>query len=443
YLELAKVTEFMHPGHQKVGFGLSFYHNIFNPKIVRAARGFLNQAIAIGSQKDIYRERLNMVDMSQRYLEAYLDGYWQSQDHQYEAAVKAFDRMDQVITEMLQAKFLAPGEAKQRSKTMRMKALAEHFPKELGFFTDWKLLGPFDNSDRNAARYRNAFEPINAIGNPVVFKDGTKASWRIYKSPGGFLNLENALADRKGNQTISYAFAGTTYDSKRKMRVQLRMSSFYPSVVYVNGKQVFSRLGNNADCPDKNQVEVLMNKGKNTIVFKLSQTKANADSFPWGVYARVVTDGPDTIVPAEKWSFKTDPEDVGTKQKWFASTFDDSQWQRITVPQVWEKSIGAYDGYAWYRTKIKVPATFKDKAMEINFAGVDEQAWVYFNGTYLGERTTASTKKTADAIWNQPFKLIISPDRIKYGSENLLVVRVHDSKYAGGIYFPVRLRPAR
>ncbi len=445
YRELATVTDSdtAHQGREKIGFGLTYYHEIFNPKIVRTARGFLDQAITIGSAQTPYRERLDMVDMSQRYLEAYLDGVWQSQDHQYKKAVDAFARMDKVIKELVAGGFLNAADAKQRSKTMRLKTLAKYFPKELGFFTEWKLLGPFDNSDRNAARYRDPFEPIASTSGPVVLKDGTTAHWRNYKSPFGFLDLKNALTNRKNPDKLAYVFASTTYNSQRNMRVQLRMDSYNPFVVYVNGKQVYDRQGNDADCPDKRQVEVRMNKGTNTLVFKLSQTNFNAASFPWGLYARVVADGPDTIVPPEKWSFKTDPSNIGTEQGWHASSFDDSQWQRIKVPLAWEKSIGAYDGYAWYRTKIQIPKKFAGKAMEINFAGVDEQAWVYLNGTYLGERTIASTKKTAGDIWNQPFKLAISPDRLQYGRKNLLVVRVHDSKYAGGIYFPVRLRAAQ
>ncbi|MBN4061151.1 DUF4838 domain-containing protein [bacterium AH-315-I18] len=443
YRELAKVTDFTHLGHAGVSFGLAFYHEMFDPKRVHAARGLLDQAIAMNPEKSIYQDRIHMVDMSQRYLEAYLSGVWYSQANKYSQAVASFDLMDQLIDEMAEAKFLRAGDTKHRAKTMRLKSLANYFPKKMGFFTNWQLLGPFDNSDRNAARNREPFEPVQSITGSATLANGTTATWRNYTSPGGFLSLEKALTSVKNKPRVSYLFAGTTYYAQKTVRARLKMDSFNPFVVYVNGKQVYSRLGVDADCPDKRQVDVTMNKGKNTIVFKLCQLKVRPDSFPWGLYARIVPDGANTVAPPAKWSFKTDSQDVGTKNNWHAVDFDDSQWEKITVPEAWESTIGPYDGYAWYRTKIKIPAQFQGKSMVLNFEGVDEQAWVYFNGTYLGERTTASTKKRINDIWNQPFKLRVSSDRLVYGKENLLVVRVHDSKYAGGIYLPVRLNIAQ
>ncbi len=74
----------------------------------------------------------------------------------------------------------------------------------------------------------------------------------------------------------------------RAMTAQLRMDSFFPFRVFLNGKEVYRRLGLDADCPDKRKVDVHLKAGENLIVFKLSQTVISTDTFPWGLYFRIV-----------------------------------------------------------------------------------------------------------------------------------------------------------
>ena len=439
YRELATVTAHTHSGRTRVGGGSTFYHELFTPKMVRAARGFLDQAISACAGPSPYRERLKMVDLSQRYLEAYVDGVWSAQARRYDAAVAGFDRMDSLIDEMAAAGVIYAVDARRRAKTMRMKALAEHFSKRLGFVTRWKLLGPFDNSDSNADRVREAFEPIGSTDAPVTQADGTEVKWWDYESPGGFLNLEKAFEGRPKAWTLSSAFAATTFHAPHDLLAQLRMDSFFPFRVSVNGQEVYYRPGLNADCPDKRLVHVKMKAGANTVVFKLSQTRVTSDTFPWGLYFRVVVTGRDAVALPEQWAFKTDPGNIGVRQAWHSLDLDDRAWQRIRVPSAWEKAIGPYDGYAWYRTRVRVPAELAGTALVLKFYGADEQAWVYLNGEYLGERTTASTGKTVGEIWDQPFEVAVPPQRIRDGATNVLAVRVHDSRYAGGLFGAIRL----
>jgi hypothetical protein len=63
---------------------------------------------------------------------------------------------------------------------------------------------------------------------------------------------------------------------------------------------------------------------------------------------------------------------------------------------------------------------------ELYFPLVDEEAWVWLNGSYVGQRAEGQ-----DA-WNKPFYLDIT-NEILWGKENILTVRVFDSDKAGGI----------
>ena len=439
YRELAKVTRSDHAGRQRLSGGSTFYHEIFTPDIVRAGRTCLDQAVARCGEQAPYRQRLEMVGMSQRYLEAYLGGIWNAQRHQHAAAVAAFDRMDTVIDEMEGPGYLDAPDARHRAKTMRLKALAEHFPEKQGFVTRWRLLGPLDNSDRNAHVRRDNFEPVRSVDQPVTRDDGTVVDWFGYESPGGLLNLEQAFADRPRTWTLSYAYAGKTVEVPEPVVAQLKMDSFFPFRVFVNGEEAFHRLGLNADCPDRHIVDARLKAGTNTIVVKLSQTQLTGDGFPWGLYLRVEATGRDAAVLPDQWAFKQDPRDVGRQEKWYASALDESDWRAIRVPSAWEETVGPYDGFAWYRARFAIPAELKGQRLVLKFGGADEQAWVYLNGQRVGERTTESTGKTVGEIWNVPFELPVPAAHVRWGAPNLLAVRVHDSKFAGGLFRGVRL----
>ena len=69
-------------------------------------------------------------------------------------------------------------------------------------------------------------------------------------------------------------------------------------------------------------------------------------------------------------------------------------------------------------------------AVEIHFGAVDETAWVWLNGKFVGQHDVGT------AGWDRPFDLNIT-DEINWGGENILVVRVEDTLGAGGIWKPV------
>jgi len=289
YRELTRVTERKHPDTNRIGGGINFYHEIFSPHIVAQAREHLDRALSLVADKGLYRTRVEMADMSQRYLEAWLEGLWAAQEHRYKASVAAFDRMDQVIDELDSHDYIAAADARFRARALRMKPLAENFPAEMGFVTHWKLLGPFDNSDRNGHRHRDPFEPLNSLTTPVTLADGKEARWWDYESPnGGLLNLEQAFAERKGNWQLSYGYAAIGYNAPRAMKAKLLMDSFFLFKAYVNGKEVFSKDGENFDFPDKYVIKVNLQAGNNVIVVKASHTRLLEDLYPWGLYLRVV-----------------------------------------------------------------------------------------------------------------------------------------------------------
>jgi hypothetical protein len=62
-----------------------------------------------------------------------------------------------------------------------------------------------------------------------------------------------------------------------------------------------------------------------SIVCSATRSSVPGGSFTWGLYLRGVPDESVELAPLPNpWAFRTDPDDVGVKQAWFAPDLDDS-----------------------------------------------------------------------------------------------------------------------
>lgn len=138
-------------------------------------------------------------------------------------------------------------------------------------------------------------------------------------------------------------------------------------------------------------------------------------------------------LPLEGWRFKQDPKQDGHLQKWYEPAFDDSGWTPIKIGAPWEEQGQTYDGVGWYRGSFDLPAKPENLAVELAFGGVDEIAWVWVNGQYVGQHDLGTEG------WDKAFTLDATKE-LKWGEKNQITVRVYDSAYAGGIWKPVTIQ---
>lgn len=87
---------------------------------------------------------------------------------------------------------------------------------------------------------------------------------------------------------------------------------------------------------------------------------------------------------------------LGTSSSAQNKNFDDSSWKSVTLPhdfsisQSYTTSGEAESGFlpggtGWYRKTFTLPESYQDKTLVLNFDGVYSDAYVYVNGTQLGE----------------------------------------------------------
>ena len=135
-------------------------------------------------------------------------------------------------------------------------------------------------------------------------------------------------------------------------------------------------------------------------------------------------------LPVEGWRFHLDPQRDGHHRKWYEPAFDDGEWNAIAIEQAWQAAGYDYIGVSWYRRTIDLPPEPRHLAVDLHFGGVDESAWVWLNGVYIGQHDVGPSG------WNQPFRLDITHE-IRWGQPNQLTVRAMNTAHAGGIWKPV------
>ena len=145
-----------------------------------------------------------------------------------------------------------------------------------------------------------------------------------------------------------------------------------------------------------------------------------------------------------RWTFHTDPGDVGVKQNWQAPEFAAEGFRPITAPGAWQDqgfneenpnwryAEGAvkhpYNGIAWYRVKVVIPEFLRGRDLFFDADCIDDLDETYLNGREIGH----TTKETPN-YWAAPRHYRLPADLIRFGQENTFAVRVTDIHGSGGL----------
>jgi beta-galactosidase len=144
-----------------------------------------------------------------------------------------------------------------------------------------------------------------------------------------------------------------------------------------------------------------------------------------------------------QWRFAMDPENRGFRNGWHKVDFNDDDWRLLDVPGYWEsqgvtdfnqhfpEAQQPYDGFAWYRCSVYIPARFDSDDTRLMLGAIDDMDETFLNGQRIG-RTSVDTSDAYAAIRDYPVpKGLIRPD-----AENMIAVRVYDDYGRGGMVGP-------
>lgn len=130
----------------------------------------------------------------------------------------------------------------------------------------------------------------------------------------------------------------------------------------------------------------------------------------------------------------------GDDPAWAQPEFDDSAWKPIDVGTPWEKAgHDGYDGYGWYRLRVRVPAAASEGAyfkqyqrLTLLLGAVDDVDVTYFNGVEVGR--TGSAPEDTKGHYETIRRYDVPAEHIRWNAENVIAVCVFDSDGDGGMH---------
>ncbi len=157
-----------------------------------------------------------------------------------------------------------------------------------------------------------------------------------------------------------------------------------------------------------------------TILFLLSLPAALCQ------YADVSTAGGPVAI-ASPWRFHT-----GDDPAWAAPNFDDSHWSLLRLDKSWPaQGYKDYSGFAWYRIKLKLPATGSSLALGLYEIGNADE--VYADGRLVG--TIGKMRPVPVWLGYSPLVFPVALPRALNGKTFLLAIRVWQPQEPSGGFF--------
>lgn len=120
-----------------------------------------------------------------------------------------------------------------------------------------------------------------------------------------------------------------------------------------------------------------------------------------------------------------DKLDTTSISQWPAAEFDDSKWNSMKVPLLWEnqKPSITIDGVIWLRKEVMIDEADAGKVAVLKLAMIDDNDVTYVNGIQVG----------GIRGYNLPRVYNVNAGILKAG-RNIIAVRVEDTGGGGGIY---------
>ena len=175
-------------------------------------------------------------------------------------------------------------------------------------------------------------------------------------------------------------------------------------------------------------------------------SNAAAAAVAFAVCAGAALAAEETLAISAGWRFA-----VGDSPAYAAPGFDDAGWEAIRVDRIWEEQgHDPLDGYCWYRLRVTIPTSLRDAAhlregLRIYLGRINNFDQAFLNGRLFGVNgavVAADTPpddaftKAETAMWNVERVYVLPPDdeRIRWGAENVIAVRVFDQGGQGGMW---------
>ena len=145
-------------------------------------------------------------------------------------------------------------------------------PVHFGFLMEWKLVAPFDNTDKGGFDIAYAPEKKVDVNATYQGKGDKKVGWidHVTNDPYGNVDLTKPLGKLKG--AVCYAVTEFTVDEERE--VDFRLGSYNANKIWLNGKLLTANeVYHAATAIDQYRVRGTLKRGRNVILLKICQNE--------------------------------------------------------------------------------------------------------------------------------------------------------------------------
>lgn len=117
-------------------------------------------------------------------------------------------------------------------------------------------------------------------------------------------------------------------------------------------------------------------------------------------------------------------KDNGLDIHYNLTAFDDSSWETIKVPKLWEEQgYRGFNGIAWYRKTIELNKKQAESGIVLSLGKIDDYDVCWVNGVEVGK----TNLWTIDRFYNVPASIL------KEG-KNVIAIKITDISGGGGLY---------
>jgi sialate O-acetylesterase len=163
------------------------------------------------------------------------------------------------------------------------------------------------------------------------------------------------------------------------------------------------------------------------------------DSDTRGIVDAFVRDLPDMVTRREAWQRDWEALEEKTRDKgntkysegWAGLEEPTGAWADMDLPGTWQSRGLNHSGIVWFRKTIEIPEAWAGRDLQLAIGATDKSDTTYFNNEQVGSITMA---ERADS-WSH-LRTYTVPGKLVKAGRNVIAVRVHSDKYAGGMTGP-------
>jgi hypothetical protein len=172
------------------------------------------------------------------------------------------------------------------AKELRKLGAKVDLPRHLGFLMEWRVVGPFDNTDKQG--FAVTYPPESQLDYTAEYngKTGT-VNWQTVESKDqyGMVDLNATLGKHKG----AIAYAAAEFIAEKDTPCQLRLGCINANKIWLNGELLFEREVYHALTNiDQYVAQGNLKPGKNVILLKICQNEqTEAWAQDWAFQLRI------------------------------------------------------------------------------------------------------------------------------------------------------------